>query len=414
MFSYSSDVSFVSEINDDDGEEEDDGEEMIDEEAIIRESQKQQEAEREEKRKKERKKMYITTGIGIFACLVLIIVSTVIKYNANNNGFAQTTLQNIGKFFDLKAFFVNRYPSIIESLIIIFFIWIVSKICELIVAIITIKGKRSVTIGKLIVSIVKYSAVIFGVFMILSAWGVQTPTLLASAGILGLAISLGAQSLIEDVLSGLFIIFEKQFAIGDIIQINDFRGKVVEIGIRTTKFEDLAGDIKIINNSDIRAAINTTSNLSPAICDIPIGYNADLKAIEKVIINNLGKTRKRIPKIKEGPYYYGVQSLDASGISLRVYTKCNEQDKYQVKRDLNRELKLLFDDYGIIIPFNQIVVHRGEDNVKEENVVSPHFNDKGKLIIPVRSKKYKVYRRAIASKQMDEFFSVHKNEEKEK
>src|SRR5690606_6681489 len=101
----------------------------------------------------------------------------------------------------------------------------------------------------------------------LSAWGVQTTTLLAGAGIVGLALSFGAQSLIEDVISGLFIIFEEQFLIGDVIEIGSFRGVVTDIGIRVTKFEDINGDIRTINNSDIRSAINTSSHLSPAICD---------------------------------------------------------------------------------------------------------------------------------------------------
>ena len=128
-----------------------------------------------------------------------------------------------------------------------------------------------------------------------SAWGVQTPTLLAGAGILGLALSFGAQSLIEDVIAGLFIIFEKQFQVGDIIQAHSFRGKVTEIGVRTTTLVDVNGDVLIINNSDLRQTINTSANLSPAICDISIAYGEDLERVEKVILSNIEGLRKKIP-----------------------------------------------------------------------------------------------------------------------
>ena len=135
--------------------------------------------------------------------------------------------------------------------------------------------KRRRLIGKMFASFavtatVVVTVVIVGVFLVLSAWGVQTPTLLAGAGILGLALSFGAQSLIEDVIAGLFIIFEKQFQVGDIIQAHSFRGKVTEIGVRTTTLVDVNGDVLIINNSDLRQTINTSANLSPAICDISI------------------------------------------------------------------------------------------------------------------------------------------------
>jgi len=194
----------------------------------------------------------------------------------------------------------------------------------------------------------------------LSAWGVQTPTLLAGAGIIGLALSFGAQSLIEDIFSGLFIIFEKQYAVGDIVQIEDFRGVVKEIGLRVTKFEDLNGDIKVINNSDIRGAINTTTSLSPAVCDISISYKEDINKVEKIIVNNLEKIKSNLPEIVDGPRYLGVQKLADSSVVLRVVAFSNEKDKYVVMRGINKELKLLFDKFKIEIPFPQLVIHKEE------------------------------------------------------
>jgi small conductance mechanosensitive channel len=270
----------------------------------------------------------------------------------------ELSVESIGKFFDIIDFFETKLPAIVETLAIIVFLWLLGKAIAFILKLISVEGKKSKTIANIISSTIKYGLLLIGAFLVLSAWGVETPTLLASLGILGLAISFGAQNLIEDILAGLFIIFEDQFEINDIIQIDGFRGKVTEIGLRTTKFEDVNGDIKIINNSDIRGAINTTNKLSPAICDISVSYGANLKAVEDVIKANLDRIKKNIPHIIEGPFYFGVESLAESSVVLRIYSKCDEENKYSVRRQLNREMKLIFDENNIEIPFNQIVVHQ--------------------------------------------------------
>jgi small conductance mechanosensitive channel len=201
--------------------------------------------------------------------------------------------------------------------------------------------------------------------LILSAWGIDTPTLLAGAGILGLAISFGAQSLLEDMFAGLAIITQKLFVVGDIVELEHMRGTVKDIGLRVTKIEDLNGDVLIINNSDIKNVINTTSSLSLAICDIGVEYGADLEKIEKVIRDNLEQIRQNIPYIKEGPYYYGVDQLADSAVVCRIVAKTEEQNKHSVRRALNREVKLLFDRHQINIPFPQLTIHQNQTDKKE-------------------------------------------------
>ena len=128
----------------------------------------------------------------------------------------------------------------------------------------------------LLSSFIKYLSIIIWIFLVLSIAGVDTTTLLAGAGILSLIVGLGAQPLIEDIIAGLFIVFEDVFDVGDIIVVDGFRGTVKEMGIRTTKIVDAGGDIKIVNNSDIRTLINMTSELSLAICDIDIEYSINI------------------------------------------------------------------------------------------------------------------------------------------
>jgi small conductance mechanosensitive channel len=305
-------------------------------------------------RPKQEKVRIIVVSSIIFVLVFLAIFSGIIFPGTT---FADIIDNSIGKFFNLFAFLKNNYVVLLENITIVIFIWILNKLLLLLVNVFTKKGHRSETIGDLLRSMVKYLSVIVAVFLILSAWGVQTPTLLAGAGIIGLALSFGAQSLIEDIFSGLFIIFEKQFSVGDVIQIGDFRGVVKDIGIRITRFEDLNGDVKIINNSDIRGAINTSNALSPAICDISISYGADIEQVEGIIKKNLDKIREKIPEIVEGPFYFGVEKLADSSVVLRVVARTEETKKKNVLRALNKEMKVLFDKNGIEIPFPQLVVH---------------------------------------------------------
>ena len=301
--------------------------------------------------------------IVLAAVFVLILISILGPIIFPNTTFSDIIENSVGKFFNLFNFFKNNYVIMIETVAIIFFMWLIDKFILLLISLLRIRSLRGTTIANLINSTIKYLAFVVAVFLILSAWGVQTPTLLAGAGIIGLAVSFGAQSLIEDIFSGLFIIFEKQFSVGDIIQIGDFRGIVKEISLRVTKFEDINGDIKIINNSDIRGAINTSSSLSKAACEISISYGEDIERVEKIIHANLSEIRKKIPKIVEGPHYLGVQTLGDSSVVLRVIAMVNEGDRYTVARQLNREMKILFDKNNISIPFPQLVIH----DAKKEN-----------------------------------------------
>ena len=216
------------------------------------------------------------------------------------------------------------------------------------------KGRALVDIA---CSLIKYAAVIALIFLVLKAFGVDTKAILAGIGILGLIVGLGAQPLISDVIAGLFIVFEKVFEVGDIIVVDGFRGTVKEIGVRTTQIEDIGGNIKIVNNSDLKSVINMTNQLSLAICDMSIEYGESLERVEAILKDNLDKVKENIPEIKEGPYYKGVAEFADSAVVLRFIAKCEEDAKYQVERDMNRQFKLLFDKNNINIPFPQVVVN---------------------------------------------------------
>ncbi|XFA98591.1 mechanosensitive ion channel family protein [Candidatus Izemoplasma sp. B36] len=293
-------------------------------------------------------------SLAIIACFFFGIFASRIFPNTEFANIIDTT---VGKFFDIVDFFTVYYKNIIETFTVILFIWLIYKVLGIFTNFIVKIRRRSGTVIALIMNALKYISLIVAFFLILSTWGVETTTLLASAGIIALALSLGAQSLIADILAGVFIIFENQFKIGDVIQINDFRGIVKSIGIRITKFEDINGDIKIINNSDIRGAINSSNLLSQAICYIDISYEQDIDKFETMMRKNMSKMKEAIPLIKKGPFYDGIEKFQESGMTIRVVSWVNEIDRLHIVRQMNKYLKKLFDKKNIQIPYPQVIVH---------------------------------------------------------
>ena len=229
-------------------------------------------------------------------------------------------------------------------------------------------SKKGKTLSRLFVSFLKWVIALCALFFTMDAWGANTTTILASAGVFTLIIGLGSQSLVADILAGIFIVFEGEFQVGDIVIIDGWRGEVTEIGIRTTKLVDAGYNVKIVNNSEIKTIINQTQELSLAKAYVAISYDSRIEKVEAVIADNLASFKEKIPAIVEGPFYKGVSELGESGVTLLFVAKCQEDDIYQVQRDMNREIKVMFDNNNIEIPFNQLVVHMGED--ADQNKVS--------------------------------------------
>ena len=221
--------------------------------------------------------------------------------------------------------------------------------------------RRSETVASLTISVIKVVGTIAAIVWVLSALGVNLGAIFASLGIVSLIIGFGVQSLIEDCVTGLFIIFEGIYNIGDIIVLDTFRGTVKKITLRTTTIADAGGNLKIINNSDIRNVQNRSNIESLATADIGITYEADIREVEKLVLPELEKIYEENKDVFLAvPKYAGVQALDASAVVLRFTVTIKEENFFPATRRLNRALKCLFDDKGIEIPFNQIVVHQAK------------------------------------------------------
>ncbi len=220
-----------------------------------------------------------------------------------------------------------------------------------------ITGPKGETVIRLIRSLVKYISVLAAIYYCLGYIGIDSATLLASAGLFTLVIGLGAQSLISDILSGLFIIFEGEFQVGDIVTIDDYRGTVQEIGIRTTKIMGYGGNIKIIRNSNVNNILNMTRKTSVCFCVLTIEYQADLEKTIRIFTEELPRIKEAIPQLLDEPTFDGVSELGENGVSLRFSAPCAEADRYGATYALNRELKNICEKYHINIPYPQVVIH---------------------------------------------------------
>lgn len=275
----------------------------------------------------------------------------------------ETVIDNsIGKFFDVIGLVSNNYINILESIAVILFVGILFYVVSVLLKSIMKRGSRGETVAVLITSVAKFAAMVIALILVLAAWNVPTPTILAGAGIVGLAASFGAQGLLEDVFAGLSIIFEKQFAVGDFVEVADFRGEVIEIGARNTRIRNIYGNVLIIANSDIREIVNLSEELSYAVSELSIEYSADLEHVEEIIKNSLPDIKGKIPQIINGPRFDGVDQLGDSAVVMRVIAHCEEKHRIDVRRMLNKELKLVLDKNNINIPFPQLVIHKAKSD----------------------------------------------------
>lgn len=302
----------------------------------------------------------------------LLAAGVIVSFIFNKKIFGSETIfvpvEGQGDFVNYMM--TRGFPAIIRTVQVVIIAAAASMILSLL-AKVTFESKKTITVTLLLLNLLKWIIAIASVFFILAAWGADTTMMLASAGVLTLIIGLGSQALVQDILAGIFIVFEGDFQVGDIVIIDGWRGEVKAIGIRTTKLVDAGGNIKIVNNSDIRSIVNQTQELSVAKCYVGISYGDRIEKVEKIIADNLPTIKEKIPAIVEGPFYKGVSELADSSVNLLFVAKCKETDIYQVQRDLNREIKIVFDDNNVNIPFPQVTVSydEGSDNSKVSKAV---------------------------------------------
>jgi small-conductance mechanosensitive channel len=214
--------------------------------------------------------------------------------------------------------------------------------------------KRQTTLTSLFDAVVTITVLTVAGMMILQALGFSVGPLLASAGIAGVAIGFGAQSLVKDILSGTFIILEQQFSVGDVVKASNVSGAVEEINLRTTLLRDADGSVHIIPNGQITQVSVLTRDWSRLLLDLDIAYDADIDVATSILKKEFDAyAAEHSDLVVEPPEVLGVQNLAENSVQIRVWMKMVPGKQWAAGRELRARVKKAFDAAGIEIPFPQ-------------------------------------------------------------
>jgi moderate conductance mechanosensitive channel len=225
-----------------------------------------------------------------------------------------------------------------------------------------INKKRAKTLGEVLKKIVKYVLVFIGVMMALETFDIDTKSIIATAGIGGLAIGFGAQSLVKDLITGFFIIMEDQYSVGDFVQIDSFEGYVEDLGLRVTKLRDFSGELHIIPNGNIDIVTNKTRGAMRAKVDISIAYEENVDKAIGVLEKVCREIRENNEDVLDGPSVMGITGLGGSDVVLTIIAKTTPLEQWAVEREIRKKSKEALEREDIEIPYSKMVIIGGGEN----------------------------------------------------
>ncbi|MGB9812581.1 MAG: mechanosensitive ion channel family protein [Thermovenabulum sp.] len=212
---------------------------------------------------------------------------------------------------------------------------------------------RLKTLGGLIKSVVKYTVYFVAGVMLLDTVGINTSSILTAAGIGGLALGFGAQSLVKDVIAGFFIIFEDQYQVGDYIETNEVGGFVEEIGFRITKLRDFGGQLHIIPNGEIKRVTNHSRGNMRALVKVRVSYEENIDKVFS-ILKEVCEEFRALEYIKEGPDVLGITDFAAEGIEFSIIAKTTPLMQWTAERELRKSIKERFEKEGISFAYYKV------------------------------------------------------------
>jgi small conductance mechanosensitive channel len=216
--------------------------------------------------------------------------------------------------------------------------------------------KRRTTIVKLLSNIVKYVIAIFVILFILDLYGFDTKALLASLGVFSALAGLALQDTLKDFISGIDIILNNYFVVGDIVTYNNFTGEVIEMGLKATKIKKATGEVLVLANRNISEVINISQKKANVLINIPTAYEVKSDVVEKTIAKVL-KEAKKIKGVSPDSKYLGISELGDSSVSYLISIICSQENQWQIKRDILKIIKDTYEKDDIKIPYQQIEVH---------------------------------------------------------
>ena len=247
-------------------------------------------------------------------------------------------------------------------------------------AVTSLRAEQRITaLTSVLRSVVAFVVFLIAGFLILGEVGLNLAPLLAGAGIIGIALGFGAQSLVKDFLSGLFILVEDQFGVGDIVDLDrETSGTVEAVSLRTTRLRSVDGTVWHVPNGEIRRVGNKSQHWSRALLDIDVAYETDIDLATSVIKRVADELWKERDEIIEEPEVWGVESLGPHSVVIRLVVKTRPSDQYSVSRELRRRLKAAFDVAGIQIPYPQQMAYNPEgDRAPEKPPPAEAPSEKG-------------------------------------
>jgi small conductance mechanosensitive channel len=235
--------------------------------------------------------------------------------------------------------------------------------------------QRAETIGLVMRSLVRAVVALIAGSTILGELGVDLGPLIAGAGIAGVALGFGAQSLVKDFLSGMFMLVEDQFGVGDVIDVGEASGTVEAVSLRTTRLRSVDGTLWHVPNGEIHRVGNKSQEWSRALLDIEVSYATDLNKAQEIIKRVADEMWHDDPlkdSILAEPEVWGVESLGAHGVAIRLVVKTLPSDQWKVMRVLRQRIKDAFDGEGIEIPFPQQTIWvRGDQAAPQQPFQAP-------------------------------------------
>jgi len=229
--------------------------------------------------------------------------------------------------------------------------------------IVTAQEQRTRTLLSLLRSMGRVVIWVMTLFMVLGALGLQLGPLLAGAGVVGLAVSFGAQSLVKDVISGLFILMENQFGVGDVVRLEGVSGAVERMTLRVVVLRDVHGVVHVVPNGEIKKVSNLTRGWARVVLDVAVAYKEDPDQVMAVMLDEgqrLYEDPQWRPLLLEQVQVPGIESFGEAGVTIRLLAKTLPLKQWDVARELRRRLKLRFDQEGIDVPFPSQTMYWGE------------------------------------------------------
>ena len=222
--------------------------------------------------------------------------------------------------------------------------------------------KRRKTIVKVVLSVARYAIYFVDAAIILSLWGIDITPVLAGLGIAGLVIGLGAQKLIVDFISGMFIVFERHFDVGDIVGIGDFKGEVIDIGLKTTKIKNWKNEVKLFSNGNIDEVVNYSLYNSVAVVEVRIPYRENAGAIIDLLNKEIPTHLPDLPSLLTPPAVVGMIDLVDNNMTFRITATTVSEQHYGIERAIRKAVKDILEEHNISYPQTEIKVIKDDDN----------------------------------------------------